>query len=1563
MDKIANGSIIKAEDNVGLRRFSILLQSCQNALTKIGYLNKIENPDCLRKIIGRLPFDMKRRWRTKADQIFETEEREIVFDDIVKFVNKEVRAASHPIFGDLSSLMPDSRDKHRNKVTQKTVKNFAAASTETRSEQQDRQCVLCLKDHNLNECVQFKKKTYEDRLKLVKEKGLCFNCLIPYHMVKQCRKKPACLQCKRKHETLLHAPAYDSSNPKVESPEDSLTAKKDASQSTNVGYVGIDIGSRSKPSIRYKVGLPIVPVKVRSRRGNKTVITLAFLDNGSNTTFCTERLKNELNVSGTNELNVSGTKTKLSLTTLDRIGRSIDTELINLEVYDLDDNVFFNLPAVFTRPNIPVTSHDAANQADVDKWPHLVGVTIPTIKANVDLLIGSDNSKVIEPEEVKRSVNGGPYAVKTPLGWVLNGQLEQKSSRQIATTNFIHSDESLNEQFKDFCNREFNDRVTDHHIEMSQEDKRANATMEESVQLQNGHYQIKLPFRNENPKLSDNRSMAMHRLNCLKKRLSKDPDKHQKYTRFMEDLMTKGYAEKVPDCELIEQKNSLIWYLPHHAVNHPQKPDKVRVVFDCSASYDGDSLNNNLLQGPDLTNSLVGVLTRFRQGHVAIMSDIEAMFHQVRVAPEHTDMLRFLWWPDGRLDEEVATYRMCVHLFGAASSPSCCNFALRQVAVDNKDEFDENILNIVNDNFYVDDCLVSVDDEDEAIVVVNQLRKLLKLGGFKLTKWISNSRKVIESVPESDRAATVRLLDLDKLPIERALGIQWNIETDSFECDIQVKTRPFTRRGILSIMSSVYDPLGFVSPFNLPAKIILQDLCRMKFDWDDNIPDDQSCRWKQWLKELPKLKNYSVKRCINPPDFGDVAHSQLHHFSDAAESGYGSVSYLRQVSETGEIFCTFMMSKSRVTPLKQISIPRLELSAAVVSTRLDHMIKRELRIPLEDSVFWTDSTAVLKFIENEDRRFHTFVANRITKIRDCTVPAQWHHIDSSQNPADDLSRGLSAKGLLESQRWLMGPEFLWKSEDNWPKHPDIFENLSEIDPEVKQERKICLATAQCITDICDIFLRFSSWYKLKKCISWILRYKNNLLKVAKREKKVDGKAESPFISIEEMNQAEYEILKNVQIQYFQEKYEDLAMGRGVKKSSRLIKLDPVLHKGLIRVGGRLTFANIAEDTKHQIILPKESHVTKLIIEHFHIASGHSGREYVLSLLRRKYWILKGSSTVRTILSRCFNCRLRQSPPVRQKMADLPEDRVTPDLPPFSYVGIDFFGPFLVKKGRSQVKRYGCLFTCLVVRAVHIEVTYSLDTSSFINALRRFIARRGHPVEIRTDNGGSFVSAEKELRQEIMKWNQETIHNYLLQQSVKWIFNPPFASHHGGVWERCIQTARKILNALLKEQTLDDENLFTFMCAVEAIMNGRPITKLSDDPKDLSTLSPSHLLLLRESNNLPPGVFIREDVYSRRRWKQVQYMSNQFWCRWLREYLPSLQERHKWTKSKKNVSIGDLVLLTDYNVPRGQWPKGVIQETYPDKHGMVRKVCVRTNNGLFERDIRKICVLESVNDKI
>ena len=327
-----------------------------------------------------------------------------------------------------------------------------------------------------------------------------------------------------------------------------------------------------------------------------------------------------------------------------------------------------------------------------------------------------------------------------------------------------------------------------------------------------------------------------------------------------------------------------------------------------------------------------------------------------------------------------------------------------------------------------------------------------------------------------------------------------------------------------------------------------------------------------------------------------------------------------------------------------------------------------------------------------------------------------------------------------------------------------------------------------------------------------------------------------------------------------------------------------------------------------------------------------------------------------------------SPPaVEQKMASLPKDRVTPDKPPFTYTGVDCFGPFDVRRGRGKAKRYGVIFTCLTLRAIHIEVANSLDTESFINALRRFIARRGRPEEMRSDNGGNFVKGERELREEIKNWNQTQIHDFLVQRNVKWTFNPPAGSHHGGVWERCIRTVRKVMRAVIKEQLLDDEGINTLMCEVEAIVNGRPLTKLSEDPRDLEPLTPNHLLLLRNGPKAPPGIFTKEDNCSSRRWRQVQYLADVFWRRWIREYLPSLQERQKWNKTRKNLKVNDIVLILDEKTPRCSWPLGRIMEVYTNrKDGLVRSVKVKTSTSLLIRPVDKIILLESeeasLNDK-
>ncbi|KAK3754633.1 hypothetical protein QZH41_014920, partial [Actinostola sp. cb2023] len=325
-----------------------------------------------------------------------------------------------------------------------------------------------------------------------------------------------------------------------------------------------------------------------------------------------------------------------------------------------------------------------------------------------------------------------------------------------------------------------------------------------------------------------------------------------------------------------------------------------------------------------------------------MMSDIESMFYQVHVRPDDSKFLRYLWWPDGDLNRDPEEFQMLVHLFGGISSPSCANYALQRTADDNATKYDKETIYTIRNNFYVDDCLKSVETEDKALQLVDELRELLKKGGFNLTKWVSNSRKVIKAIPETQRACSVTDLDLDHLPIERALGLQWDVERDVFKFKATITSKPATRRGILSMTSSIYDPLGFISPYVLPAKFILQDLCRQGFGWDDPVPEREQERWNQWLEELPKLKELEVNRCLKPKSFGEVVSAELHNFSDASQLGYGAVSYLRLVNGEGIVHCAFIMGKSRLTPIKQVTIPRLELAAAVIATRLSSMIIQEI---------------------------------------------------------------------------------------------------------------------------------------------------------------------------------------------------------------------------------------------------------------------------------------------------------------------------------------------------------------------------------------------------------------------------------------------------------------------------------------------------------------------------------------------------------------------------------------------------------------------------------------------
>ena len=966
------------------------------------------------------------------------------------------------------------------------------------------------------------------------------------------------------------------------------------------------------------------------------------------------------------------------------------------------------------------------------------------------------------------------------------------------------------------------------------------------------------------------------------------------------------------------------------------------------------------------------------------MADIRSMFYQVRVPECDRDLLRFLWWPQADIQKPLEEYRMKVHLFGATSSPACANFALRTTAKEAESRYEQKVIDTVNRNFYVDDCLVSVSDGQEAIKLSKDLGKLCEEGGFELTKWSSNRRAVIQSIPESKRSKEVTPLDLEieDLPSEKALGMLWFPEEDQFGYKIAIKERPKTGRGILSTMSSVYDPLGFIGPVVLTAKQTLQDLCRLQLGWDDPIPDRHSAQWQDWLANLPRLSDFKVERCLKPKDYGQPDKVEIHHFCEASNSGYGTVSYLRMKNNNG-IHCAFLTSKARVAPLKQVTIPRLELTAAAVAVRMNHMLLKELQIPVNNVHYWTDSMSVLQYIQNETARFHTFVTNRVNLIREGSTPDQWHYVKSEDNPADDCSRGLPVAKFLKCERWLKGPPFLWKEECEWPEiKVERSKEYLLADPEVKvtatvvQDQEQESEDSTCIDKLLN---HFSSWHDLKKAVGWILRVRKYLLQKVKARKqeavndkdtttKTTMNAKEPVkivdrLTVEELQMAENAVIKYVQQKSFTEEIkllnaskEDKHNDRHVKRTSPLYRLDPRITDGILRVGGRLNKATMPEERKHPAILPKKEHLTDLILRHIHESSGHIGRNYMLSQARKKYWIINANSKARNIISKCVVCRRQRSRMEEQKMADLPKARVTPGDPPFSKIGMDYFGPIEVKQGRSKVKRYGVVFTCLTIRAVHIEKADTLDTDSTINAIRRFVARRGPVQQIVSDNGTNLVGAERELRKHIDQWNQSKIHESLLQDGIEWVFNPPAGSHFGGVWERQIKTIRRVMNSILKEQTLTDESLQTLFCECESIINNRPITCVPEEPGDLEALTPNHLLLLKVKPVLSPTVAEETGPYVRKRWKQIKYMTDLFWKRWSKEYITQLQERQKWVRPKPNVKVGNIVLIANESVPRNQWLMARVIETLPDHNGYVRQVKLQTKTNILLRPVHKLILL-------
>ncbi|KAI4893045.1 hypothetical protein NFI96_006436 [Prochilodus magdalenae] len=891
-ERLANWPKINSKDATELRDFSDFLNACLEAMPHVKGLQILNDCEENQKLVQKLPDWAASRWNRQVTQILNHSQEFPNFQEFVTFVSMEAEVACNPI----TSFHALRSSEHA--PAKRTLRDFKRSkasvfSTQTNTDNErlakpsDKQiCMFCQDNkHQLNNCSKFTAKSLEECRKFVREKKLCYRCLKPGHSARDCRYRLMCSTCKGRHPTCLH----DSNYVKTEKHASPMVSVQTNSDKTMTAVAFNVAGEEQSTSTSM-----IVPVWISSKNSPcSEKLVYALLDTQSDTTFIDQAVSDDLQV---NKCPV-----RLKLTTMISKATILKSERVTgLRVRGYSSAFHIDLPPVYTKNCIPINRTHIPTCDTAKHWKHLASIVdeIPPLKdCDVGLLIGYNCLRALAPRQVIVGGSEEPYAVQTDLGWSIVGSslpcpnvpkatsmCHRVAVKELPPVTPADAVRILESDFKD---------TNDERKRVSQEDVTFLTKLKEGIRKNaQGHYEMPLPFK-QRPSLPDNRQLAMVRLNHLKRKLLKDETYKKHYVMFMNEVIERGDAEEIKDDGIEGEK----WYIPHHGVYHPKKLDKLRVVFDCSARYEGTSLNDHLLPGPDLINNLIGILIRFRQHPIALMCDIEKMFHQFHVDPSDRNYLRFLWWQNGEFSAQPREFRMKVHLFGATSSPGCANYGMKHLASEHSDVYPLGASFVMKD-FYVDDGLTSVDSTENAIKLAREAREICALGGLRLHKFVSNSKAVLESIPSSERAKDVKDFDLafSDSPLERALG--------------------------------------FVAPVVLNGKRILQEMCRNGTGWDDPLTEELQPWWEHWKGDLINLQKIDISRSYVPASFGKIVRAELHHFSDASSNGYGQCSYLRLSNADGDVHCALAMGKSRVSPTKLTTIPRLELTAAVVSVKL-----------------------------------------------------------------------------------------------------------------------------------------------------------------------------------------------------------------------------------------------------------------------------------------------------------------------------------------------------------------------------------------------------------------------------------------------------------------------------------------------------------------------------------------------------------------------------------------------------------------------------------------------------
>ena len=1195
----------------------------------------------------------------------------------------------------------------------------------------------------------------------------------------------------------------------------------------------------------------------------------------------------------------------------------------------------------------------------------------------------------------------------------------------------------------------------------SQKDEYALKQMKDSIRLDEnlGHYRVALPWREGRAAAAkvfaeiDSYANAKSRLMKEKRKFLLDPARKEGTFKQIQDTMSQGHARIVDPERNVE--GLPVWYLPIHVVTHPDKPGKYRVCQDGSAKVGMTHLNGHLCTGPDLLNGLVGILLRFRRHEVAVSSDIRGFFHMIHVEEEDIAAFRFLFFKDESMTD-IIELESTVHIFGAGSSPPVANFTLKHHAEQMREKYGNEVADLIKASFYVDDCLSSFPDVDKAREMRQKLTAALLEGGFELTKWASSHPEVLIDDPISlpphsqanlnqERSAEKEEKD-DEIPLEvtnqdgdQSLSLSEEIESTLREENVVESTKQFTqptahpqigkvlgvgyghgddsiyirvtdrakvevktKRGMLRLVHSVFDPTGIAAPLVVTGRLFFQRANELVSSWDEQLPDEILIPFNKWRETLCELENIKIPRWTSAPAYRD-SMSDLCVFSDSSKDAYGIVIYVRRhLKDNDKAHVAQLFAKALVVPTSMHkyklenqeehndSIPRLELNAARLAAVTRDLICREAGEKFDRVFMFTDSYTVLNWINDFDRKFKTFENFRIKRIRLLTDVSEWRHVPSKENPADICSHGLNADDTHKWRFFHSGPQWLAGPESSWPParpkpttEPDAA-SVSAIATFSPLQLIAINATVQMPSleaeDSKIVGWRLSLASKRdtwKRKVRFIARAEKTFRAFidfmrAKKEKR-DLRKLSFDISVtaKDYDAAEINLINEIQLKHFEKEHRTLLkLGvtspnshRELRSKTSLTNLNPFLDDNLtLRVGSRIASAeSVSYNAKFPIILPKNDEHVNALVRHEHEVTMHSTINHCFHMLRSRFHIMGGRATVNKILRRCIPCQKKEKPSQPQKEGELPPERVN-FTKPFRCTAIDACGPWAVRQGGRQThKRWVLVASCMSTRAVSLLPLKDMTTSTLINALIKLHNQFPGIELIYSDNGTNFQGASREIKDAVNAWNADQINESLMSKGIEWKWSPPNSPHFGGIWERIVRSAKRHLKFILEQDNLNIDVFETALSQVAAILNSRPLTYASSDINEMRVLSPSDFLypytITPSSTTILPPIPAGGD-HLRGTWREVRRLATIFQERWKEEYLKTLLPRTKWLKSNPNLYVGQLVLLMDEQEPRKDWRIARVDEILSADKNHVRRVRVTTaDRKSFERHVTKLVALE------